>query len=171
MADITPPEKLTPAHNIAEFACSEPSLDDWLKKHALANEASGASRTYVVSAGGRRVVGYYALATGAVNAAEATGKVRRNCPDPIPVMVLSRLAVDEECDGKGVGSGLLKDAVLRVIQASEIVGIRAILVHAISEDAKKFYERKGFAASPLNPMTLMISLKDAKKNANLIPAE
>ena len=168
MAKITAPEKLTPAHNTAEFSCIQPSLNDWLQQHALANEQSGASRTYVVTAD-QRVIGYYALATGAVNAIEATGKVRRNCPDPIPVMVLGRLAVDKEYDGKGVGSGLLRDAVLRIIQASEIVGIRAILVHAISEDARKFYERKGFGVSPLNPMTLMIRLKDAKKN--LIPAE
>jgi len=157
--DIGAPEHLNAAHDLAAFDSGVPVLDDWLRKRALANEESGASRTYVVSAGGR-VVGYYSLATGAVAQQHATGKVRRNMPDPIPVMILGRLAVDKAYQGKGFGLALLRDAVLRTQQAAAIGGIRAILLHAISEEAKRFYERCGFSVSPVDPMTLMISIAD-----------
>lgn len=160
--EVGAPEHLNAGHDLAAFDSGVPPLDDWLKKRALANEDSGASRTYVVVAVGR-VVGYYALATGAVAQQEATGKVRRNMPDPIPVMVLGRLAVDRAYQGRGLGVGLLRDAVLRTLQASAIGGIRAILLHAISDDAKRFYERCGFSESPLDPMTMMISIADAEK--------
>ena len=160
--EITAPEKLTPEHDVSAFDSGVPQLDDWLKRRALANEEGGASRTYVVCAGGR-VVGYYALANGAVAQAEATGRVRRNMPEPIPVMVLGRLAIDQAYQGRRLGAALLRDAILRTLQAADIAGIRAILVHAISEDAKKFYERSGFSASPVDPMTLMITIADAEK--------
>ena len=160
--DISPPEKLTPDHDISSFDSGVPQLDDWLKRRALANEGGGASRTYVVCAGGR-VVGYYALANGAVAHNEVTGKVRRNMPEPIPVMVLGRLAIDRAYQGRRLGASLLRDAILRTLQAADIAGIRAILVHAISEDAKKFYERCGFVPSPVDPMTLMITVAEAKK--------
>ena len=159
---IIAPEHLTPEHDVAAFDSGVPALDDWLKRRALANEQAGASRTYVVCAGGR-VVGYYALATGAVALAAATGRVRRNMPDPVPVMVLGRLAVDRAYQERGSGAGLLRDAILRTLQAAEFGGIRAILVHAISDDAKRFYERHGFVESPVDPMTLMITIADAKK--------
>ncbi len=157
--EISAPEHLNENHDLAAFDSGVPVLDDWLKKRALANEEKGASRTYVVIAGGR-VVGYYALATGAVSAQQATGKIRRNMPDPIPVMVLGRLAVDRAYQEKGLGAALLRDGVLRTRQAADIVGIRAILVHAISPEAKRFYERYGFTESLLDPMTLMLSLAD-----------
>jgi GNAT superfamily N-acetyltransferase len=160
--EIGAPERLTREHEIAAFSSGEPALDDWLKRRALANEESGASRTYVMSVG-RRVVGYYALATGAVARAEVSGRVRRNMPNPIPVMVLGRLAIDQAYQGRGLGAALLRDAILRTLQAADIAGIRAILVHAISEDAKRFYERCGFSPSPLDPMTLMITVGDAQK--------
>ncbi len=150
-----------PEHDLSGFDCGVPPLDEWLRRRALQNQASGASRTYVVSAGGR-VVGYYALANGAVTLAQATGRVRRNMPDP--VMVLGRLAVDRGYQGCGLGRALLRDAVLRVLQAAEIAGIRAILVHAISEDAKRFYQRCGFRASPTDPMTLMVTVADVAKS-------
>ena len=159
---ITAPEKITPAHDISAFECGEPSLDDWLKRRALANEESGASRTYVICVN-CRVVGYYALANGAVAQAEATGRLRRNMPEPIPVMVLGRLAIDRAYHGRRLGASLLRDAILRTLQAANIAGIRAILVHAISEDAKRFYERHGLSPSPLDPMTLMITIADAEK--------
>jgi GNAT superfamily N-acetyltransferase len=154
---ISAPEKLTPEHDVSTFTSGEPALDDWLRRRALANEDSGASRTYVVRSGGR-VVGYYALANGAVARAEVPGRVRRNMPDPVPVMVLGRLAVDRAYQGRRLGVALLRDAVLRTLQAAGIAGIRAILVHAISEDAGKFYERCGFTASPVDPRTLMITM-------------
>jgi GNAT superfamily N-acetyltransferase len=160
--EISAPEHLTPEHDVAAFDSGVPALDDWLKRRALANEQAGASRTYVVCAGGR-VVGYYALATGGVAQAAATGRVRRNMPDPVPVMVLGRLAVDRVYHSRGLGSGLLRDAILRTLQAAAVGGIRAILVHAISEDAKRFYERHGFVESPIDPMTLMITVAEAKK--------
>lgn len=158
--EIGAPEKLRPDHDLGAFDSGVTPLDEWLRRRALPNEAGGASRTYVVNAGGR-VVGYYALATGAVAQTEASGRVRRNMPDPVPVMVLGRLAVDRAYQGRGLGRALLRDAVLRMLQVAEIAGIRAILVHAISEEAKEFYERCGFAASVVDPMTLMITVADA----------
>lgn len=160
---LSPPEHLTDAHDVSQFDSGVPALDEWLKKRALQNELSGASRTYVVCQG-PVVVGYYALATGAVAQQHATGRVRRNMPDPVPAMILARLAVDRNQQGKGLGVGLLRDAVVRTLQAAAIGGIRALLVHAISEDAKRFYERYGFVASPLDVMTLMISLADAERD-------
>ena len=156
------PEHLTAQHDIATFDSGVPELDTWLKRRAVANEASGASRTYVVSAEGR-VVGYYALATGAVAQRQATGNVRRNMPDPVPVMVLGRLAIDRAYQGQKLGSALLKDALLRTLNAASIVGVRAVLLHAISADAKRFYERAGFSASPVDPMTMMITIADVKR--------
>jgi GNAT superfamily N-acetyltransferase len=160
--DIAALQKLTAQHDVSAFKSGEPTLDDWLKRRALANEESGASRTYVVCSS-NRVVGYYALANGAIAHNEVTGRVRRNMPDPIPVMVIGRLAIDKAYQGRGLGAALLRDAVLRTLQAAEIAGIRAILVHAISEDARQFYERSGFYASPVNPMTLMITVADAEE--------
>ncbi|HEX9756783.1 MAG TPA: GNAT family N-acetyltransferase [Nitrospiria bacterium] len=158
---ISEPERLTPKHKISKFDCGVEELDDWLRRRALANEETGGSRTYVVCIG-TRVVGYYALANGAVAQEMTTGKIRRNMPDPVPVMILGRLAVDQAYQGRGIGQGLLRDAVLRTLQASEIAGIRVLLVHAISEDARQFSEKWGFATSPVDPMTLMITLKEAR---------
>jgi GNAT superfamily N-acetyltransferase len=163
---IGPPEKLSSVHDVSGFDSGEPALDDWLRRRAVQNEASGASRTYVVCVG-RKVVGYYTLAAGAVAHAEAHGRLRRNMPDPVPVMVLGRLAVDRTIHGQGVGTGLLRDAVLRTVQAAEIVGIRAILVHAISEAARRFYEKYGFVASPLDPLTVMITVEEAVRTIGL----
>lgn len=159
---INPPEKLSSDHDLTQFQCGEPTLDDWLRRRALQNEESGASRTYVACMG-KRVVGYYALAAGAVAHVDAPGRVRRNMPDPVPVIVIGRLAVDQAVQGQAVGPALLRDAVLRTLQAAEIAGIRAILVHAISEHAKRFYEKWGFVASPAEPMTLMITVAEAQK--------
>jgi GNAT superfamily N-acetyltransferase len=159
---LTSPEKLRDDHDLSLFHCGEPSLDDWLRRRALHNEESGASRTYVVCTG-LRVVAYYGLAVGAVAHAGAPGRVRRNMPDPVPVMIIGRLAVDQEFHGHGLGQGLLRDAVLRTLQAAEIAGIRAILVHAISSDARRFHERHGFVHSPIDPMMLMITLADVAR--------
>lgn len=157
---LRPPEKLNSLHRIEDFDSGNSQLDDWLKRRAMKNELEGASRTYVLSTR-EVVVAYYCLANGAVAQAAATGRVRRNMPDPIPVMVIGRLAVDRHWQGKGIGRALLRDAILRTLQAAEIAGIRAILVHAISEDAKQFYEQCGFTASPVDPMTLMVKVNDA----------
>jgi GNAT superfamily N-acetyltransferase len=160
--EISAPEKLQPDHDLSAFDSGSPVLDDWLRRRALPNQESGASRTYVIRAG-NHVIGYYALAAGAIARAEATGRARRNMPDPVPVMVIGRLAIDSRYQNRGLGRALLRDAILRTMQAADIAGIRAILVHAISEDAKRFYERCGFQPSPVDPMTLMITLRDAQQ--------
>lgn len=160
--EICAPEKLRADHDLSLFDCGEPALDDWLRRRALQNEESGASRTYVVRAG-KRVVGYYALAVGSVAHGEAPGRVRRNMPDPVPVVILGRLAVDRSYHGRNLGAGLLRDAVLRTLQAADIAGIRALLVHAISDRAKQFYEKWGFVVSPVDPMTLMITVAEAAR--------
>jgi ribosomal protein S18 acetylase RimI-like enzyme len=159
---IGTPEKLSAAHDLTGFDSGEPVLDDWLRRRALPNEERGASRTYVVCVD-KRVVGYYSLAVGAIAHAGTPGRVRRNMPDPVPAMVLGRLAVDMSCQGLGIGTGLLRDAVLRTMQAAEIAGIRVILVHAISATAKRFYEKYGFVTSPLDPLTVMITVTEAIK--------
>jgi GNAT superfamily N-acetyltransferase len=161
-AGLTAPVRLTAFHNFTECDCGTPSLNHWLTRQAIKNEASGASRTYVVCID-NTVVGYYCLAAGAVVRIEAPKKMQRNMPDPIPVMVLGRLAVDLANQGQGIGSALLRDAILRVLQAAEIVGVRAILVHAISEEAKRFYLSHGFQESPIEPMTLCLALGTARQ--------
>jgi len=165
-AALRAPEKLAATHELESFECGVPSLDDWLKRRAWRNEREGASRTYVLCAG-NCVVGYYCLAAGSLASAHAPGKVRRNMPDPIPVMILGRLAIDRAWKGRGLGRGLLRDATLRVLAAADVAGVRAILVHALSEDAKRFYERCGFAESPTDPMTLVVTLKDVKTALDL----
>jgi GNAT superfamily N-acetyltransferase len=136
-------------------------LDTWLTQRALRNQASGASRTFVVC-DARRVVAYYALASSAVASDLATGRLRRNMPDPIPVVVLARLAVDRSYQGLGLGRALMQDAGRRVLNAADAIGIRGLLVHALDETAKEFYARLGFDSSPLDPMTLMITLADLR---------
>lgn len=155
------PERLTPTHVVDDFNSGSQRLDDWLRRRALRNEVEGASRTYVV-AQDDRVVAFYCLANGAVLQAGAPGRVRPNMPDPIPVMVLGRLAVDRRFQGQGLGRALLRDALLRTVQAAAIAAIRAILVHAKNERAGAFYERCGFLPSPIDPLTLMLPLKDAR---------
>ncbi|TPJ39185.1 GNAT family N-acetyltransferase [Mesorhizobium sp. B2-5-13] len=154
------PTPLAEHHDLEFFQSETESLDQWLRRRARANQVSGASRTYVV-AEGTRVVGYYCLSSGGLDLAVAPGIIRRNMPDPIPMVVLGRLAVDASWQGKGLGAALLQDAVLRAARAATILGIRGVFVHAISDEAKAFYEHYGFAASPKNPMTL--SLKGQMK--------
>lgn len=153
------PSPLTAAHQVTDFACGEPTLDHWLKHRALRNEGRGASRTYVLCAD-QRVVAYYCLATGSIACELAPGRIRRNMPDPIPVMVLGRLAVDQAWQRHGLGKALLRDAILRTIQVAEIVGVRALLVHALSEHAIDFYAAHGFHPSPMNPRTLLLPLSE-----------
>jgi len=156
---LTAPQPIYDGCHIGAFDSGVPGLDDWLKRRAKANQISGASRIYVVCENDR-VVAYYALASGAVQIQEATGRVRRNMPDPVLVAVLGRLAVERSSQGRGIGRALMRDASKRILQASDIIGIRAVMVHALSEDAKAFYLALGFEASPLHPMTLMATLAD-----------
>jgi GNAT superfamily N-acetyltransferase len=142
-----------------DFDCGNDVLNDWLKKRALKNQASGASRTFVICNKGR-VVGYYALSSGSVERLEAPKAIARNMPQTIPVMLLGRLAIDRDAQGQGLGAALLKDALLRVLSVAKNVGVRAILVHAISEDAKRFYLGYGFQVSPIDSMTLVLPMKN-----------
>lgn len=158
MQALSAPQPLDTAHQLTAFDCGEPSLDDWLRRRALANHLSGASRTFVVTDLDGVVRGYYALAAGALAHEMATSAVRRNMPDPVPVMVLARLAVDRRVQGGRVGAALLQDAVLRSQGVARNAGVRALLVHALHERARQFYAHYGFQSSPVHPMTLMLRL-------------
>ena len=158
MAKITAPIPFTADHNVDAFSCGNDTLDNWLKRHALKNEAIGASRTYVICTD-NNVIGYYALATGSVEHEDVPGKVKRNMPDPIPVIILGRLAIDTNWQNQKLGEDLLQDAIKRTINISQDVGIKALLLHAISEKAKAFYINRGFIESPTHEMTLLLPLK------------
>lgn len=160
--NLSAPQPLAAVHLLSDFECGEPALDEWLKRRALSNQLSGASRTFVVVDDAYRVRGFYALAAGAVAHQTATSSVKRNMPDPIPVMVLGRLAVDRRAQGIQLGAALLQDAAHRAIMVSQNTGVRALLVHALHEQAKKFYEHYGFHESPQHPMTLMLRLNSVK---------
>lgn len=152
------PAPLAATHRLDDFDCGESGLDVWLKKRALVNQMGGASRTFVVADADDIVRGYYALAAGAISHELAPGRIRRNMPDPVPAIVLGRLAVDRPAHGLGLGGDLLMDAVRRVIGISAHAGVRALLVHALHERAQRFYEHHGFEQSPLQPLVLMLRL-------------
>ncbi|HSZ74279.1 MAG TPA: GNAT family N-acetyltransferase [Rhizomicrobium sp.] len=154
--EITPPAPLNSTHDVAAFDCGKPALTDWLRVQALRNEGK-ASRTYVVCSG-NRVIGYYALAAGAVERANAPSNLARNMPDPIPVFVLGRLAVDSSFHDRRIGEGLLKDALKRCLNASREIGARAVLVHAIDSEAAGFYLPYGFQAFKDDGRTLYLPL-------------
>ena len=160
--ELSAPAPLTAEHELDEFNSGVAPRDDWLKRLARHNEAEGGSRTFVICAA-RRVVGYYSLAAGSVVAGVATGRVRRNMSNPVPVVLLGRLAIDQAWQGRGLGSDLLRDAVLRTLAAGASIGVRAMLVHTISNEAKAFYEKRGFRPSPVDPMALMVTLNDAHR--------
>lgn len=158
---ISQPEPINEKHHLEEFNSGEEILDMWLKIKSLKNQKSNASRTYVACIN-KRVIGYYVLASSAVDTSIVTGHFRRNMPNPVPVVVLGRLAIDLAYQNKGLGRALVRDAGCRVIQAAETIGIRGLLVQAISKNAKAFYEKLGFEPSLINPMTLMITLENLK---------
>ena len=153
--NLQAPAPLGPEHHVNLFSCGESVLDDWLKRRALANQSNGASRTFVVADGEQQVLGYYALAAGAVTHQDATRNIRQNRPDPIPVMVLARLAVDTRAQGVQLGAALLRDAMNRSVRVSSNTGVKAMLVHALNQRAREFYAYYGFKASPITPLTLM----------------
>ena len=158
---ISAPAPLSSDHETTRFNCGNDTLNDWLIKRALKNQDSGASRTFVINSNGR-VIGYYALASGSVERLAAPGSIARNMPEPVPVVVLGRLAVDVDFHGHRLGAALLKDAMLRTLAVSHEVGIRAMLVHAISDEAEQFYRRYGFQESPIDAITLMLSIQHLK---------
>jgi GNAT superfamily N-acetyltransferase len=158
---LSAPVPITSDHDLSSFACGHESLDVWLRRRALGNQESGATRTYV-TADHACVVGYFALASGGLAPTEATGCFRRNMPDPIPVAILARLAVDQTMHGQGLGRALFRDAALRVMSAADVIGIRGLIVHAISEEAAAFHGALGLTATPSEPGTLMLTLDDLR---------
>lgn len=143
------------------FDSGEPSLDDYLRNRALANHVNGASRCFVTCRDGQ-VVGYYALAAASVHHQDLAGRFRRNMPDPIPVILLSRLAVHRKEQGVGLGRGLLRDAIARCVQAADVVGVRALIVHALHDEVRRFYLRLDFEPSPTDPLHLLLLVADAR---------
>ncbi len=155
---LTAPAPISVVHELDNFQSGVSSLDKWLKELALKNQSSGAARCFVIC-DKKIVIGYYSLSAGAIARENATKQMQRNVPNPIPILLLGRLAVDQKYHNMGLGSALLRDASLRALVLSEEVGIVAILVHALSEQAKRFYLSRGFIPSPLQEMTLMMTLK------------
>jgi GNAT superfamily N-acetyltransferase len=155
-------ERLTADQDLSSFDCGNPSLNDWLKRFALTNQRSDAARTYVVQCAGK-VVGYYSLCAGAVRKEESPARIGKGlAAHPIGVILLARLAVDRSEQGQGLGKVLLVDALSRSAEAADAIGARAILVHAIDEQALAFYKKYGFESSPLDPRQLMLLMKDLR---------
>jgi GNAT superfamily N-acetyltransferase len=155
---LTAPVRLTPVHDISHFDCGVAALNDWLKTNALSGEGKSA-RTYVVCEG-PVVVGYYCISTGTVERGAApNAKTRQNMPDPIPVAILGRLAVAKSHHEQGLGHDLMQDAFRRVLAASEIIGMRALVVHAINDKVIQFYKDLGFKESPTDPRTLFLPIE------------
>ncbi|MCW5700536.1 MAG: GNAT family N-acetyltransferase [Rhodospirillales bacterium] len=160
---LSPVERLDASHDVAAFDCGVEALNVWLKRYALQNQSAGASRTYVARRGAV-VVGYYALAAGDVEHQDAPNRVARGLPrHPVPLVVLARLAVDRAERGSGLGRALLKDALVRITDAADIIGVRAVVVHAKDEVARAFYERFDFEPSPVDPLTMFLLMKDLKR--------
>jgi GNAT superfamily N-acetyltransferase len=157
MGRLKAPILLTKNHVTLGFDCGIDSLNDWLICLALKNQFGGASRTYVVC-DEDQVAGYYAIAAGSVARSAAPGQIRRNMPDPVPVLILGRLAVDRRYQGSGMGRGLLKDALVRSLNVSEQVGARALIVHALNEEAEAFYLKHGFVKGPLMADMLFLAI-------------
>lgn len=161
---ITPPAVLSDDHILDDFECGNPVLNKWLKRYAMLNQRANSARTFVVCKE-KHVIGFYTLSVGSIEHETAGERIKKGLAKyPIPVMILARLAVDLKCHGQGIGSGLLKDAVLRTLEAADLAGIRAIFVHAKDEKARSFYERFNFEPSPIDPMKLMLLIKDARKS-------
>jgi GNAT superfamily N-acetyltransferase len=161
------PVSLQPHHDRAGFDCGAPGLNEWLRRRALKNQENRGSRTFVVCEG-NTVVGYFCLAAGSVLHVSVTPRARRNMPDPIPVMVLGRLAVDKRWQGRGIGAAMLREAVLRTLAASEHAGLRAILVHAKDDEAKRFCLKFGFEESPTEEPTLMVTVDEIAEELSLL---
>lgn len=158
MLDFKAPVPISENHSLSDFDSGEPFLDEWLKKRALKNHAAGASRCFVLCKG-ISVIGFYCLSAGAISHEASPKAMRRNMPDPLPVLLLGRLAIDKQYQNQGLGRALLRDAMLRAVNVALDAGVFAILIHAISDQAKLFYLSRGFVQSPLDPMTLLMTIE------------
>lgn len=160
---LTAPEPLGPQHRFDEFDCGKPALNDCLMRHARQAHGSGSAKTFVVSEG-LRVVGYFSLTVGQVDSLDAPDRISKGMGQyPIPVVILARLAVNRQDQGRGIGVGMLQDAIRRTLLIAEQAGIRAMLTHPIDEEATRFYTRFGFITSPLREQQLLLLLKDARR--------
>ena len=164
------PVPLNDQHETETFTSGIESLDTWLKQRAMKNQTTGASRTFVTCES-RRIIAYYALASSAIAIDQAGGRFRRNMPDPVPVMVLGRLAVQTDWANQGIGRGLLKDALLRTLRVARDAGIRAILCHAISSKAKQFYLKHGFVELPVDELTVMLNIAKLPSEISVLLTE
>ena len=157
------PQALNAKHQLGDFDCGKPALNDWLIRHAMQAQSSGSARTCVVVEGAR-VVGYFSLAVGQADAMEVPDRIRKGMGSyPIPVVILARLAVPLQDQGKGIGVGMLQEAIRRTIGIADQAGVRALLTHPIDEEASRFYRRFGFESSPIREQQLLLLLKDARK--------
>jgi GNAT superfamily N-acetyltransferase len=166
LAEFGPVGPLTASHETGTFDCGSPAQTEWLRGYALQAQAAGTSRVYVSTAAGSPVVmGYYALAAGSVEYTGAPERLRKGTGrHPVPVVLLSRLGVDVRAQGQGLGAALVRDALLRVIAAADVIGVRALLIHAESEKARGFYEHLAeFEKSPTDPLHLMLLMKDLRR--------
>ncbi|WP_052956940.1 GNAT family N-acetyltransferase [Mycolicibacter heraklionensis] len=155
------PVLLSADHFIEDFDCGSDALNDWLRTKALRNQREGSSRTWVVL-DGQRVVAFYASSTAVLLRGHATKRAARNQPDPLPAVLLGRLAVDTASQGYGLAAALLKHFILKSLEVAEVTGVRLLLVHAKNPDAQHFYIRYGFEPSPVDDMTLMLLVKDLR---------
>ena len=162
MSPYQGPELLGVSHDVEGFDCGNEALNAWLQRRAARNQREGSSRTWVVT-DRTRVVGYYASATAVVARTEATGRAARNQPDPLPAMLLGRLAVDREHQGRGLATALLKHFLLKALEVADLTGLRLVLVHAKDRQAAGFYRHFGFEPSPIDDLTLMLLLKDIRR--------
>jgi len=157
------PVPLDAQHQLDSFDCGKHALNDWLQRFARQAQGSGSARTFVVC-DADRVVGYFSLTVGQIDTLEAPERIRRGMGHyPIPVIILARLAVDKACHGRGLGTGMLQDAIRRTLKIAEDAGIRALLTHPIDESAEMFYRRFGFEPTPLRERQLILLLKDARR--------
>ena len=155
-------QKLTASHQVETFDCGTEALNQYLHRFAWLNQRNNAAQTYV-AVKGQTVMGLYTLAVGSVLHAQAPGRIQKGLAKyPVPVMILARLAVEQRTQGQGLGKALLKDALLRTVEAAEIAGIRALLVHAKDRSAKDWYEQFDFEPSPTDEYHLFLLMKDVK---------
>lgn len=159
-----PPQRITPDLSFSDFDCGNESLNTWLSKYALQADQAGSSITYLLYSSTSKLAGYYSISTGSVTYDVVTPRIQKGLGRyPVPVVVLTRLAVDQSLQGQGLGKALIKDCVIRTIKLSESIGIRALIAHAVDKSAVQFYSQCGFEESPVGSQQLMILLKDAKK--------
>lgn len=167
--NLSGPEPLDQLHNLEGFDCGKPSLNEWLLRHARQAHGAGSAKTFVVS-DNNRVVGYFSLTVGQIDTLEAPERIRKGMGQyPVPVVILARLAVSRQYQGRGIGFGMLQDAIRRTLVIAEQAGIRAMLTHPIDEEATRFYTRFGYIASPLREQQLLLLLKDARRWASIDP--